>query len=203
VDEPAMLGDPDRGRRHTPNIAPAVPNGNELDGRQAIDDLTIESAAVLESSQLQLYGLSAGLTRFVNGLLNQVSETYGHAAALTLARAFGRRHASTGYRMFLTANHMNSGPEAMRKYQDLAHSLRGPRHATALFAKLEGKCVIVCRTDCVYFGRERGQSDDMIEALEQGMLEGYLDVDPAMRVENLKCLSKGNSDGCEHRFIFS
>jgi hypothetical protein len=131
-------------------------------------------------------------------------EVVGEEAALEIARLIGRRYGGKGYAMLLEAQGSPGAGSArtMALYQDLVHSIRGPKHAAALFAEhTESRCV-VRRTQCIYFSEERPENGKYTGAFESGAFEGYRDADEnLLRVEVHKCKWKGDA-GCEQHWVY-
>src|ERR1700691_608154 len=80
----------------------------------------------------------------------------GREIALEIAREIGRSYGGQGYARFLKAHcHQRRGePRMMALYQDLVHAIRGPKHASALFAEYDDTRCIVRRRQCIYFSEE-------------------------------------------------
>jgi hypothetical protein len=128
----------------------------------------------------------------------------GERAALDIAREIGRRYGGAGYARFLKAQgREGSGePRMMALYQDLVHSLRGPKHAAALFAEYDEERCVVRRTECIYFSEDRPENGKYTEAFESGCFEGYVNADENLeRVEVVRCRFQGAS-GCEQHWVF-
>jgi hypothetical protein len=128
----------------------------------------------------------------------------GEESALALAREIGRRYGGQGYARLLEA-HGRPGvgePREMALYQDLVHSIRGPKHVAALFAEYDDDRCIVRRTECVYFNEDTPQNGKYTEAFESGCFEGYVAADANMlRVDVIKCRYRGDA-GCEQHWVF-
>lgn len=171
--------------------------------RRKFDEGSFEVAEILTRPDVLLYGLGQALSVMFTSSFETLAEVVGKEAALDVARQVGRKHAAKNYGQFLKSRGYEGGAKAFCEYQDYGHSLRGPRHVSALFAEYNENSVLVTREDCVYFWGERGQPNKYVEALESGMYEGYREVDPLFEgVENSRCLCKGSPDGCQHLFIF-
>lgn len=131
-------------------------------------------------------------------------EIIGEEKALNLAREIGRRYGGLGYQKFLnTLGRGNEGsPETMVLYQDLMHSIRGPKHTSALFAEYEETGVAVRRKACIYYSEDFPNNAKYVKALELGIFDGYMAVDKNLkRVEVRKCLCRGG-DSCEQHWIY-
>jgi hypothetical protein len=91
----------------------------------------------------------------------------------------------------------------MAQYQDLVHSIRGPKHTSALFAEFtEARC-IVRRTECIYFSDASPQNGKYTREFERGCFAGYQAADPnLLRVEVLRCRCIGDAE-CEQHWVYS
>jgi hypothetical protein len=171
--------------------------------KRAIADSTAGVVEILTSPELIIHGLGESLSVIVTAIFAKVEEVAGAETALEVARRLGREHGERNYSRFLANRGLPGGPRSFCEYEDYGHALRGPRHVKALFARYDETSVYVEREDCLYFCGERGRRNLYIEALEAGMYEGYIAADPRLeRVENPRCLCKGDADGCVHRFVF-
>ena len=90
----------------------------------------------------------------------------------------------------------------MALYQDLAHAIRGPKHAAALFAEYDDKKCVVKRRACIYFNIDAPQNGKYVNAFEQGVFAGYMAVDKnLLRVDVIRCLCRGD-DTCEQHWVY-
>jgi hypothetical protein len=131
-------------------------------------------------------------------------ELVGREAALGLAQEIGRRYGGQGYAKLLRAHgrERRGEPRMMALYQDLVHSIRGPKHASALFAEYDDTRCIVRRSQCIYFSDEHPSNGVYTEAFEAGCFEGYVAADDnLLRVEVKQCRFQGAS-GCEQHWVF-
>lgn len=128
----------------------------------------------------------------------------GRDAALEIAREIGRRYGGQGYAKLLVAQgrERRGEPRMMALYQDLVHSIRGPKHASALFAEYDDTRCIVRRSQCIYFSEEHAENGVYTEAFEAGCFEGYVAADDnLLAVEVVRCRFQGAS-GCEQHWVF-
>jgi hypothetical protein len=171
--------------------------------RAKIQDSTASVVEILQRPDLIIHALGESISVIVTALLEQVAEVTSPQTAIAVARGLGRQHGERNLRRFLENRGLPGGARSFCEYEDYGHALRGPRHVQALFARSDETTVVVQRSDCLYFCGRRGKRSPYIEALEAGMYEGYAAADPLLeRVENPRCLCKGDADGCEHRFVF-
>jgi hypothetical protein len=171
--------------------------------KKRVDDAVVPVPELIERPELVLYATGQALSAVITGLFSKVEEILGEEATIELARSYGREHGELNLGKFLRNRNLPGGPESFAMYQDWGHALRGPRHAVALFSYFDDDSVMVRRSDCVYFCGERGTPNKYIANLEGGIVEGYQVVDPSLtHFENEKCLCKGSTDGCEHRWYF-
>lgn len=171
--------------------------------RAMVDQSTAPVVEILQRPDLIIHALGESLSVIVTAIFEEVAHATGPETALAVARSLGRRHGERNLRRFLENRGLPGGARSFCEYEDYGHALRGPRHVQALFATHDDTTVVVHRSDCLYFCGRRGTPNPYIEALEAGMYEGYAAADPLLeRVENPRCLCKGDPDGCEHRFVF-
>jgi hypothetical protein len=152
-----------------------------------------------------IYSMSRQIERNFQSFYTVAEEIVGADKASEIAHEIGRRYGGSGYATFLTALGLDGEgtPRTMALYQDLVHSLRGPKHARALFATHdEGRCV-VRRTHCIYFSEDAPQNGKYTEAFETGCFEGYRAADRnLLRVEVHRCRYQG-ADGCEQHWVYA
>ncbi len=131
-------------------------------------------------------------------------EVVGEEQALAIAREIGRRYGGRGYAKLLEA-HGRPGhgePREMALYQDLVHSIRGPKHAAALFADYDEMECVVRRGECVYFSEDQPENGKYTGAFESGCFEGYVAADENLeRVDVIRCRWRGD-EGCEQHWVF-
>ncbi|MTD54012.1 hypothetical protein [Amycolatopsis pithecellobii] len=179
--------------------------GRDLTDEQknAVRDATASIEQLVETEGLLTFAVGEALSSFVTGILESVAEIAGEEAAIAAAVQVGHRYGRENYSKYLRNRGLTSSPEVFCAYQDYMHAVRGPRHATALWATYGDDSVTVERSDCLYFSGERGTPNRIVAAMEASIVEGYQQVDPQLRMENPRCLTKGNPEGCLHLFRFS
>ena len=160
-----------------------------------ITDLTIDHI---------VYSMSRQIEANFQAFYSVAEDMMGEEKALELAHEIGRRYGALGYQTFLKSlNRGNDGlPQTMAQYQDLVHSIRGPKHTAALFAYHDEKACVVKRNACIYFSEDAPKNSKYVAAFERGCFEGYKSADKNLkRVEVIKCLCRGG-DSCEQRWIY-
>ncbi|GAA2591290.1 hypothetical protein GCM10010399_22240 [Dactylosporangium fulvum] len=151
-----------------------------------------------------VYSMSRQIENNFQTFYSIAEEVVGVEKATEIAREIGRRYGGRGYAMLLRAYGMEGAGSArmMALYQDLVHSIRGPKHAAALYAEHdEGRCV-VRRRECVYYSEDHPENARYTGAFESGCFEGYRAADEnLLRVEVHRCRWKGD-DGCEQHWVY-
>lgn len=163
---------------------------------------TIED--LVENPGLLIYNLRQQTSQVYSVVFEKLAEVTDEATALKVAYDYGYQRGVRNYSRFLTSHGYDGGPEAFCEYQDYGHAMYG--NPGALWAEYdeEAGVVIVRRSECHTFWGERGTPNKFTRAIEEGVARGQMDVDPYyMAIENPKCISKGDVDGCEHHCIFS
>ena len=128
----------------------------------------------------------------------------GRQSALGIAREIGRRYGGQGYAKLLKAQgrERRGEPRMMALYQDLVHSIRGPKHASALFAEYDDTRCVVRRSQCIYFSEENPQNAPYTAEFEAGCFEGYVAADDnLLEVQVKQCRFQG-AQGCEQHWVF-
>jgi hypothetical protein len=160
-----------------------------------IDEVTVDHL---------VYSMGRQIEKNFQSFYTMAEQVVGEQAALEIARQIGRRYGGGGYATFLKANGCEGAgsPRTMALYQDLVHSLRGPKHAAALFATYDDTRCVVKRSECIYFSEETPQNGKYAEAFESGCFAGYRDADRnLLRVEVKRCRYQGAS-GCEQHWVY-
>jgi len=160
-----------------------------------IDEVTIDHL---------VYSMSRQIERNFQSFYTVAEEIVGEEKALEIAHEIGRRYGGGGYATFLDAEGSTGAGSArsMARYQDLVHSLRGPKHAAALFATHDEDRCIVRRTQCIYFSEDAPENGKYAGAFENGCFEGYRAADAnLLRVEVHRCRWQG-ADGCEQHWVY-
>ncbi len=171
--------------------------------KDAVRNATASIEQLVDTDGLLLFAVGEALSSFVTSILESVAKVSGEDVAIAAAVEVGHRYGRENYSKYLRNRGLTSGPEVFCAYQDYMHAVRGPRHATALWATCGEDSVTVRRSDCLYFCGERGTPNRIVAAMEASIVEGYQQVDPNLQVENPRCLTKGNTEGCLHLFRFS
>jgi hypothetical protein len=169
--------------------------------RQRMDDYEIEIGEV--TIDHLVYSLSRQVENNFQTFYAVAEELIGVEKALELAFEIGRRYGGRGYGQFLRARGRDSGdPRMMALYQDLVHSIRGPKHTSALYAEHDDSRCIVRRKECVYYSEAFPENGKYTNAFEAGCFEGYKAADANLiRVEVHKCRCRGDS-ACEQHWVF-
>jgi hypothetical protein len=152
-----------------------------------------------------VYALSRQVENNFQVFYSVAEELIGEERALEIAHEIGRRYGGKGYEQLLASygDHGAGSPRHMALYQDLVHSIRGAKHASALYAEHdEGRCVVK-RTECIYYSEAHPENGKYTGAFESGCFQGYCDADEnLLRVEVHRCKWKGD-DGCEQHWVFA
>jgi hypothetical protein len=115
---------------------------------------------------------------FVNAML-VAEEVVGPGPARRIAREAGRRHGGTGYARLLAAAGSPGHGDArlMARYQDLAHTLRGPKHGSQPHAEVVGDRCVVRKAECGFYDAARPETAPYVGEFEAGCFEAYRAVD--------------------------
>jgi hypothetical protein len=151
-----------------------------------------------------VYSMGSQIEANFQTFYSVAEEIVGEQAALAIAHEIGRRYGGAGYAKYLKAQgREGSGePRLMAGYQDLVHSLRGPKHAAALFAEYDDRRCVVRRTECIYFSEARPENGKYTGAFEAGCFEGYVTADENLeRVDVVRCRWQGAPE-CEQHWVF-
>lgn len=160
----------------------------------AIDEVTIDHL---------IYSMSKQIENNFQTFFTVAADLVGEEKAREIAFEIGRRYGGQGYAKLLASEGKEAGePRDMALYQDLVHSIRGPKHASALFAEhTESRCVVK-RQQCIYYSEEHPENGQYTGAFESGCFEGYKQADPNLRrVEVHRCRWKGDA-GCEQHWVY-
>lgn len=128
----------------------------------------------------------------------------GVESAMAIAREIGRRYGGQGYAKLLKAQgrERRGEPRMMAIYQDLVHSIRGPKHASALFAEYDDTRCVVRRSQCIYFSEENPQNGRYTAEFEAGCFEGYVAADDNLLEVQVKHCRFQGAQGCEQHWVF-
>lgn len=131
-------------------------------------------------------------------------EIVGEEAALKIAHEIGRRYGGEGYAKLLEARGCGNRGSArmMAIYQDIAHSIRGPKHTAALYAEYDDERCVVKRDRCIYFDESRPENGKYTGAFEQGCFEGYVAADENLERVEVRCCRWRGDDRCEISWEF-
>ena len=161
----------------------------------AIDEISLDQL---------IYGLSRQIEMNFMTFYTVAESVVGEEKALEIANEAGRRYGGKGYEKLLKVQGMGDRGSArmMALYQDLVHSIRGPKHASALYAEHDEKRCVVRRKECIYFNEQHPENGKYTEAFELGCFDGYKDADKnLLRVEVHKCRYRGDQ-GCEQHWVY-
>jgi hypothetical protein len=171
--------------------------------RRRMDEYDLEIGDVTVDHLV--YSLSRQVENNFQVFYAVAEELIGVEKALELAHEIGRRYGGRGYAQFLAARgHGTKGSaQLMAQYQDLVHSIRGPKHTAALYAEHTGSRCIVRRKECIYYSDAFPENGKYTNAFEAGCFEGYRAADEnLLRVEVHKCRCRGN-DACEQHWVYA
>jgi hypothetical protein len=163
-------------------------------------DISIEEVTV----DHLVYSMSRQIENNFQSFYTVAEELAGKEIALGIAREIGRRYGGQGYARLLTAQGRarRGEPRMMALYQDLVHSIRGPKHAAALFAEYDDTRCIVRRRQCIYFSEENPQNGPYTEAFEAGCFEGYVAADDNLLAVEVKHCRYQGAAGCEQHWVY-
>jgi hypothetical protein len=151
-----------------------------------------------------VYSMGRQIENNFQSFYTVAEELVGREAALKIAREIGRRYGGQGYSKLLVAQgcERRGEPQMMALYQDLVHSIRGPKHASALFAEYDDTRCVVRRSQCIYFSEEHAQNGVYTEAFESGCFEGYVAADDNLLAVEVKHCRFQGAQGCEQHWVF-
>lgn len=176
-------------------------------------NLSAEEKRRMDTYEIKLDELTAdhiiySMSRQIEGnfmtFFSVAEEVVGERKSLEIAHEIGRRYGGMGYANMLKAMGLgnNGSPRTMALYQDLVHSIRGPKHTAALFAEHDDSQCVVRRKACIYFSEKFPAVGKYTAAFEQGTFAGYMAADRNLkRVDVVKCLCRG-ADSCEQRWVY-
>ena len=160
-----------------------------------IDEITIDHL---------VYAMSKQIENNFQTFYTVAESVVGEEKALAIANEIGRRYGGRGYATLLEAKGLGKKGSArlMALYQDLVHSIRGPKHAAALYAEYDDERCIVRRKECIYYNEQTPQNGKYTEAFELGCFDGYKAADEnLLRVEVHRCRYRGDG-GCEQHWVY-
>jgi hypothetical protein len=175
--------------------------GLSAEERRKMDEYDLEIRDVTVDHLV--YSMSRQVENNFQTFYTVAEELIGEEKALELAFEIGRRYGGKGYEQFLRSRGRESGePRMMALYQDLVHSIRGPKHTSALYAEHDDSRCIVRRSECIYFSEAAPQNGKYTNAFEAGCFEGYKAADSnLLRVEVHRCRCRGDSS-CEQHWVY-
>jgi hypothetical protein len=159
-----------------------------------IDDVTVDHL---------VYSMGRQIENNFQTCYTVAEHIVGEDKALEIAHEIGRRYGGLGYTKLLKAHGMTTGnPRMMALYQDLVHSIRGPKHASALYAEHDDERCIVRRSECIYYNEDHPENGKYTGAFEAGCFKGYEEADSTLdRVDTIRCRWRGDAD-CEQHWVF-
>jgi hypothetical protein len=169
--------------------------------RRRMDEYDLEIGDVT-IDQL-VYSLSRQIENNFQVFYTVAEELAGEEKALEIAFQIGLRYGGLGYAQFLRARGREvGGPRMMALYQDLVHSIRGPKHTAALYAEHDESRCVVRRKECIYYSDAAPQNGKYTGAFEAGCFAGYKAADSSLlRVEVHRCRCRGDAE-CEQHWVF-
>lgn len=160
-----------------------------------IDEITIDHLVYAMSKQIEIN---------FQTFYTVAESVVGEEKALAIANEIGRRYGGRGYATLLEAKGLGKKGSArlMALYQDLVHSIRGPKHAAALYAEYDDERCVVRRKECIYYNEQTPENGKYTEAFELGCFDGYKAADEnLLRVEVHRCRYRGDG-GCEQHWVY-
>jgi len=169
--------------------------------RRRMDEYDLEIGDVTVDHLV--YSMSRQIENNFQVFYTVAEELVGDEKALEIAFEIGRRYGGKGYEQFLHARGRETGePRMMAMYQDLVHSIRGPKHTSALYAEHTDSRCIVRRRECIYFSEAAPGNGKYTNAFEAGCFEGYKAADRnLLRVEVHRCRCRGDAE-CEQHWVY-
>jgi hypothetical protein len=170
--------------------------------KRRIDTYEIEIDEV--TTDHLVYAMGKQIENNFQTFYSVAEEIVGEEKALEIAHEIGLRYGGKGYETLLKAKGLGRDGSArmMALYQDLVHSIRGPKHTAALYAEYDDKRCVVRRKECIYYSEQHPENGKYTEALELGCFEGYKAADKnLLRVEVHKCRYRGDA-GCEQHWVY-
>jgi hypothetical protein len=169
--------------------------------RRRIDEYDLEIGDVTVDQLV--YSLGRQIENNFQTFYTVAEDIVGEEKALEIAREIGRRYGGRGYAQLLESRGMSVGsPRMMALYQDLVHSIRGPKHVSALYAEHDDERCIVRRAECIYYNEEHPENGKYTGAFEGGCFQGYVEADENLeRVDTIRCRWRGDAD-CEQHWVF-
>jgi hypothetical protein len=154
-----------------------------------VDDIVFNTAAAYTGTFYLVMGL--------------IEEKWGREAAEEIARSLGRKNGKRNFEKWLENHGVTEGTaELMAKFEDMAHALRGPNHASAV-SEYDDDHVVVTRTRCGWHtGRPDGMQSYCRHFSEEAM-RSYGEADPAIKEARTVCCMSYGDDHCRHEFFYA
>lgn len=149
-----------------------------------------------------LFNTARSYTGTFYGLIAVMEKRLGKEATQDIVREMGYVGGKRNIPAWLEAHGVTEGsPALMSEYQDYAHALRGPEHASAYSEYTETVCR-VARDKCGWHtGRPEGM-ESYCKYSSEGFLKAYRESDAALETAEIKmCMSSGD-ETCEHVFTY-
>jgi hypothetical protein len=197
-----MAGDGDGAGRYVPTSGTRFyPGANMSEERKRqLRDFEVDAAEATYEDIL--VNTAAAYTGTFYAVMGLIEERWGPEAAAEVARSLGYRNGKANMEKWLKVNGVTEGSaELMARYQDLAHALRGPDHATATTEYDENRCV-AHRTRCGWHTARPEGATSRCRDFSVTAIRGYAEKDTAIReIRIARCLSWGD-DHCRHEFYY-
>jgi len=186
-----------------PSLTPYPGSQLTTDERARVDAFTVPLDELTVDHVLYSLGRFVE-TSFANAML-VAAEVVGEDKARQIAREAGRRHGGGGYAKLLAAAGTPGAGDAptMARYQDLAHTLRGPKHASQPHAEVvDGRCV-VRKAECGFYDATRPETAPYVGEFEAGCFEAYRAVDRNLASVDIHACRWQGAGRCEIEFAWS
>lgn len=150
-----------------------------------VDTVVATPPEFLENPLLTIRALENSLAQMLQNWMGAAAELLDPEMGCALSHAAGVAHGRRVLGTYLSENGLSGGARAMAGWQDTSHAMRGPRHASALFARYSDKYVEIVRTD----DSMKSMAADrpaILQAFLDGVIVGYQQADPSLlKVEEL------------------
>jgi hypothetical protein len=164
-----------------------------LDFKVPLDEITFDDI---------LFNTARAYTGTFYGLIAILEDKIGKEATQEVVREMGYRGGKRNIPAWLAAHGVEVGsPALMSEYQDFAHALRGPDHASA-YSEYSDTVCRVTRDKCGWHtGRPEGM-ESYCKYSSDGFLRAYRESDSALETAEIRqCMSHGD-ETCEHVFTY-
>jgi hypothetical protein len=151
-----------------------------------------------------IYSLSRQVENNFQIFYSVAEDVIGEEKSLEIAFQIGLRYGGNGYSNWLKGHGYGDrgNPETMARYQDLAHSIRGPKHTAALFAEYDEFECVVRRGACIYFDENRPQNGKYTGAFERGCFDGYKAADQNLKEVVVRTCCWQGDGGCDIAWVY-